>query len=240
METDLFSSTLETFSLENALDTLLAMDDGKKACLTCSFQAEDMVVLHLLQKKIPWIPVLFLETGYHFPETYSYRDRIAKEWSLNLVNVMPKKTVSEQESEFGLLYRTEPTKCCQLRKVEPLLEALEPYNLWFTGLRREQSPTRANLTKLEEHRLPGGKTLVKVSLLADWTWGQVWEYTSQCGLSYLPQYDRGYLSIGCEPCTAIPEDPNNPRSGRWGGKKLECGIHTFSQGKSRWILCLES
>jgi phosphoadenosine phosphosulfate reductase len=228
----LTNETLESLTAEQALDRVLAEHLGARACFTCSFQAEDMVVLHLLQKKIPWIPVLFLETGYHFPETHSYRDRIAQEWSLNLVNVIPKKTVSEQEAELGLLYRTEPTKCCQLRKVEPLLEALEPYDLWFTGLRREQSPTRANLKKLEEHHLPGGKALVKVSLLADWRWGQVWEYTSQKGLSYLPQYDRGYLSIGCEPCTAIPEDPSNPRSGRWGGKKLECGIHTFSQGKS--------
>jgi len=110
------------------------------------------------------------------------------------------------------------------------LHALEPYEIWFTGLRREQSPTRTNLKKIEEHRLPTGKTLLKVSLLADWSWKQVWEYTGQHRLSYLPQYDQGYLSIGCEPCTAIPDDPANPRSGRWGGKKLECGIHTFSQG----------
>jgi phosphoadenosine phosphosulfate reductase len=82
---------------------------------------------------------------------------------------------------------------------------------------------------VEQHRLPVGKTLLKVSPLADWTWGQVWEYTGGKGLSYLPQYDQGYLSIGCQPCTAIPDDPRNPRSGRWSGKKLECGIHTFSE-----------
>src|SRR6266704_5732786 len=229
METDLFSSTLETLSLENALDTLLATGDGKKACLTCSFQAEDMIVLHLLRKRIPEIPVLFLDTGYHFAETYEYRDRVAKEWELNLVNVVPQRTVAEQESRFGILYRTNPTQCCQMRKVEPLLEALEPYEMWFTGLRREQSPTRKNLQKVEQHRLPSGKNLLKVSLLADWTWQQVWDYTAANGLSHLPQYDQGYLSIGCEPCTKIPDDPNNPRSGRWNGTKLECGIHTFSE-----------
>jgi len=229
METDLFSSTLETFSLENAFDTLLAMGDGKKACLTCSFQAEDMIVLHLLRKRIPEIPVLFLDTGYHFAETYEYRDRVAKEWELNLVNVVPQRTVAEQESQFGILYQTNPTQCCHMRKVEPLLEALESYETWFTGLRREQSPTRKNLQKVEHHRLPSGKTLLKVSLLADWNWGQVWSFVAANGLSYLPQYDSGYLSIGCQPCTEIPNDPNNPRSGRWGGKKLECGIHTFSE-----------
>jgi len=148
------------------------------------------------------------------------------------VNAIPKQTVPQQESQFGILYGSNPTQCCQLRKVEPLMAALEPYELWFTGLRREQSPTRKNLKKAEEHRLPSGQTLLKVSLLADWKWPQVWEYVQSHHIEYLPLYDQGYLSIGCEPCTALPEDPNNPRSGRWGGKKLECGIHTFSQGKS--------
>ncbi len=228
MERTVAVENIENLGPDEILDALLDAHPGKLACLTCSFQAEDMVALHLLRKRIPSIPVLFLETGYHFAQTYEYGDRMAKEWSLNLVNVIPQKTVEQQESEFGILYRSDPTRCCQLRKVEPLLQALEPYEIWFTGLRREQSPTRKNLKKIEEHRLPSGKRLLKVSLLADWTWGQVWEYTAKNRISHLPQYDQGYLSIGCEPCTAIPDDPDNPRSGRWGGKKLECGIHTFS------------
>jgi phosphoadenosine phosphosulfate reductase len=222
--------TLENLEPEGGLNSVLGAYPGQPACLTCSFQAEDMIVLDLVRKLVPSIPVLFLETGYHFAQTYEYRDRMAKEWSLNLVNVVPQNTVEQQESELGILYRTDPSRCCQLRKVDPLLQALQPYEIWFTGLRREQSPTRKNLKKVEQHRLPSGKTLLKVSLLADWTWGQVWDYTGKHQLSYLPQYDQGYLSIGCEPCTAIPDDPANPRSGRWGGKKLECGIHTFSQG----------
>lgn len=231
MGTTLVAAVLEKLKPEEVLNEVLAAHPGQPTCLTCSFQAEGMIVLDLIRKRIPSIPVLFLETGYHFSETYEYRDRMAKEWSLNLVNVIPQNTVERQESEFGILYRTDPTRCCQLRKVDPLLQALEPYDIWFTGLRREQSPTRRNLKKVEEHRLRSGKTLLKVSLLADWNWGQVWEYTAQNQIAYLPQYDRGYLSIGCEPCTAIPDDPSNPRSGRWGGKKLECGIHTFSQGE---------
>lgn len=230
MEATHTTGTIENLSADAALDAVLAAYAGQSACLTCSFQAEDMIVLQLLRERIPSIPVLFLETGYHFGETYEYRDRMAKEWSLNLVNVAPQKTVEQQESELGILYRSDPATCCQLRKVDPLFQALEPYDLWFTGLRREQSPTRKNLKKIEEHRLLAGKKLLKVSLLADWTWGQVWEYTSTNGLSYLPQYDQGYLSIGCQPCTAIPGDPGNPRSGRWSGKKLECGIHTLSEG----------
>ena len=223
------SDAFETQSASEVIDTVLQQHSPGYACFTCSFQAEDVALLHLLRQRLPRIPVLFLETGYHFPETYEFRDRLAREWDLNLVNVIPQQTVERQESVFGILYREDPTKCCQLRKVEPLLQALEPFNIWFTGLRREQSSTRRNLKKAELHRLPSGKALSKVSPLADWTWGEVWEYTASNKLRYLPQYDQGYLSIGCQPCTAIPDDPGNPRSGRWSGRKLECGIHTFSE-----------
>jgi phosphoadenosine phosphosulfate reductase len=208
------------------VDELLATSGS--ACLTCSFQAEDMVVLHLLRERLPRIPVLFLDTGYHFSETYAYRDRMATLWNLNLVNVMPKKTVVEQEAQHGLLYRSNPGQCCQLRKVEPLFEALEQFEIWFTGLRREQSPTRKNLKVLEDHQLPTGKVLRKVSPLAGWDWAQVRSYTVEHGIEYLPLYNAGYRSIGCQPCTTIPLEGADPRSGRWGGTKLECGIHTSS------------
>ena len=220
---------IENLSADELIDYVLAAGDSGRACFTCSFQAEDMIVLHLLRQRLPDIPVLFLETGYHFAETYEFRDELARDWKLNLVNVLPKKSVAEQESELGILYHDDPTKCCHLRKVEPLMEALQAFDVWFTGLRREQSPTRKTLQKIEQHRLPSGKSLLKVSPLADWTWAQVWGYTGEHRLKYLPQYDQGYTSIGCQPCTAIPRDAGNSRSGRWSGKKLECGIHTFSE-----------
>ena len=229
MDINRIAEKIENLSPEEALDTILAAKGIARACLTSSFQAEDMVVLHLLRKRIPGVPVLFLETGYHFAQTYEFRDRMSREWSLNLVNVFPAQTVVQQESVSGILYQTDPTRCCQLRKVEPLLGALEHFDVWFTGLRREQSPTRKDLQKTELHQLPTGKALWKVSLLADWSWERVWNYVNVNGISHLPQYDEGYLSIGCQPCTALPADPNNPRSGRWGGTKLECGIHTFSK-----------
>lgn len=229
MDVHRISEMVERLSPEQTLETVLGANPNARVCLTSSFQAEDMAVLHLLRKRISDVPVLFLETGYHFKETYAYRDRMTREWSLNLVNVLPVETVPEQEAGLGILYRTDPTRCCQLRKVEPLMRALEPFDLWFTGLRREQSPTRKNLKKVELHSLPTGKSLWKVSPLADWNWERVSEYASMNGIPHLPQYDQGYLSIGCEPCTARPADPNNPRSGRWGGTKLECGIHTFSK-----------
>jgi phosphoadenosine phosphosulfate reductase len=228
MEIDRIARELESLAPEQALETVLTLNQNAQYCLTSSFQAEDMVATHLLKQRIPNLPVLFLDTGYHFPQTYEYRDRMARQWALNLVNVIPAQSVMEQESEFGILYRSEPTRCCQLRKVEPLLRSLQPFDVWFTGLRREQSPTRKNLKKIELHVLPTGKTLWKVSLLADWNWAQVLQYADSHNIPYLPQYDEGYLSIGCQPCTALPSDPNNPRSGRWGGQKLECGIHTFS------------
>jgi phosphoadenosine phosphosulfate reductase len=215
---------------DNLIREILEGNAGRP-CLTCSFQAEDMVVLDMLRKLRPAIPVLFLDTGYHFQETYEYRDRMARQWGLNLVNLQPELPVAEQESKFGKLYGTHPDQCCKMRKVEPLLRALADYEIWFTGLRREQSPTRANLEQVEQHTLPSGKTLVKVSPLALWTWKAVWSYLRVNEIDYLPLYDQGYPSIGCEPCTALPSDAGNLRSGRWGGQKLECGIHTFDAGK---------
>jgi len=220
--------TLDSLTADAVIDRVLAENSGKP-CITCSFQVEDMVVLHLLRQRIPDVPVVFLETGYHFPETYEYRDRMAKSWGLNVVNAEAKQSVAEQEAQFGILNRTDPGRCCHLRKVEPLMSALEAYDIWFTGLRREQSPTRHNLQIAERHDLPTGKALLKVSPLAAWDWKQVWNYTVERGIEYLPLYDRGYRSIGCKPCTSIPSADADPRSGRWGGAKLECGIHTFSK-----------
>lgn len=199
---------------------------NRAACITSSFQAECAVLVHLLKEQRPNIPVLFLETGYHFPETLTYRDQIARDWNLNLVNLEAKQSVKEQEALFGILNQTEPSKCCGLRKVEPLFAGLANYDTWFTALRREQSPTRANLQEVEPFKLPAGKTLEKVSPLAAWTNKDIWQYMSRYGIPALSLYDQGYTSIGCQPCTVLPFDPHNPRSGRWQGKqKLECGIH---------------
>ncbi len=198
---------------------------GDKACYTCSFQLEDVALLHLLREQKPDLPVYFLETGYHFPETTAYRDRLAKEWNLNLQNLTGLRSVADQEAEFGKLYEANPTACCEARKVEPLFRALENHELWFTGLRREQSPTRANMQINEKAKLRSGRSIDKVSPLTFWTWRDVWAYAKAEKLPVLELYDRGYTSIGCAPCTALPSG-DDLRSGRWGGKKLECGIHT--------------
>ncbi|HEY0759805.1 MAG TPA: phosphoadenylyl-sulfate reductase [Acidisarcina sp.] len=198
---------------------------AQEVCMTCSFQAEDMVVLHMLRAAAPDVPVLFLDTGYHFAETYAYRDRMAAEWGLRLVNILPEQTVAEQTEQFGILNQVAPDRCCALRKVGPLFRALEGYELWFTGLRREQSKSRSGLQAVDTFALPGGRLLRKISLLAEWTTRDVWQYAARFEIPLLPLYEQGYSSIGCEPCTSLPLDPGDPRSGRWAGQKLECGIH---------------
>ena len=187
-------------------------------CVTSSFQAECVVLVHMLREVRPDSPVLFLDTVHHFAETYRYRDEIAERWNLNLV------TLRADEPVPGL-WREDTHACCARHKVGPLFAALAGYDVWFTGLRREQSPTRANLAEVEPFTLGDGTVLRKVSPLAAWSTKDVWDYARAHAIPLLPLYDEGYTSIGCEPCTSRPLDPGDPRSGRWGGQKLECGIH---------------
>ncbi|MGA3069737.1 MAG: phosphoadenylyl-sulfate reductase [Terracidiphilus sp.] len=211
----------------DALRTTLAREVTGRGdvCLTCSFQAEDMLLAKLAIGFDAKLPVLFLDTGYHFAETYAYRDRMASEWRLNLINLLPEQTVAEQEAEHGVLYRSAPDLCCKLRKVEPLFKAVAGYRVWLTGLRREQAKSRAALEEEALFALPGGKQVLKLAPLAAWTTRDVWYACEQLSIPLLPLYERGYSSIGCEPCTSLPQDPNDPRSGRWAGRKVECGIH---------------
>jgi phosphoadenosine phosphosulfate reductase len=211
----------------DAVSSLLAREITGRGdvCLTCSFQAEDVLLTKLAIALDPAIPILFLDTGYHFRETYAYRDRIAAEWQLKLINLLPEKSVSEQEAELGLLYQSAPDQCCKLRKVEPLFKAVAGYRVWLTGLRREQAKSRAALEEEAQFALPGGKHVLKLAPLASWTTRDVWYACEQLAIPLLPLYERGFSSIGCEPCTSLPVDANDPRSGRWAGRKVECGIH---------------
>jgi phosphoadenosine phosphosulfate reductase len=197
-------------------------------CVTNSFQAEDMIVLHIVRQILSDVPVIFLDTGYHFAEVYEYRDRMAQAWSMNLINLLPELTVPEQEAQFGILNQTDPSRCCGLRKVKPLFAALDHYEMWFTGLRREQAKSRAAIQPIEDFALPSARTIRKISPLTEWTTKDVWDYARERDIPLLSLYDKGYSSIGCEPCTSLPLDPDDPRSGRWGGRKQECGIHLQS------------
>ena len=163
-------------------------------CLTCSFQAEDVLLTKLAIELDPKIPVLFLDTGYHFAETYEYRDKIAAEWNLNLINLLPEKTVAEQEAEFGLLYQSAPDRCCGLRKVEPLFKAVANYRVWLTGLRREQARSRAGLEERAMFSLPGGKQVLKLAPLVDWTTRDVYYACEQLSIPLLAAL-RAWLHI---------------------------------------------
>src|SRR4029453_4599716 len=144
--------------------------DARRPCITCSFQAEDMVVLHMLRQVQPDIPVLFLAPVDPFAQTYAYRDELAASWNLNLVNLRA------AEPKPGL-WQTSTDECCARHKVGPLFSALDPYDVSFTGLRRQQSTSRANLAEVEPFRLPSGRSLSKVSPLAMWTTKDVWMYS---------------------------------------------------------------
>jgi phosphoadenosine phosphosulfate reductase len=203
-----------------AADLIAAqLADASRPAITSSFQSECVVLTDLLRQVRPDIPVLFLETFHHFPQTLAYRDEMTARYGLNLTNLRA------PEPKIGL-WQTEGTKaCCDVHKVGPLFSALEQYDVWFTALRRDQSPSRANLQEVEPFRLPSGNSIRKVAPLAGWTARDVWRYAKDHAIPLLSLYELGYTSIGCEPCTSLPPDPNDPRSGRWQGQKLECGIH---------------
>ena len=196
-----------------------ALATAQTPCITSSFQAECVVLTHMLLQRRPDIPVLFLDTFHHFPQTLAYRDQLSERWGLKLV------TLQATEPSVGLWAREGVDACCKRHKVEPLFAALEGYDTWFTALRREQSASRANLQEIEPFRLPTGTHLQRVAPIAAWTTRDVWRYAKAHDIPLLPLYQLGYTSIGCEPCTELPPDPDNPRSGRWQGQKLECGIH---------------
>ena len=195
-----------------------ALSKAARPAITSSFQAECVVLTHMLREIQPDIPVLFLDTFHHFPQTLAYRDELSARWGLNLINLRAKTP------SVGLWQAEGTEACCKRHKVEPLFSALEGYDTWFTALRRDQSPSRANLQEVEPFALPG-KTISRVAPLASWTARDVWKYAKEHDIPLLPLYELGYTSIGCEPCTSVPFDPDNPRSGRWQGEKLECGIH---------------
>ena len=196
-----------------------ALIDARTPCLTSSFQAECVVLTHMLRAINPQVPVLFLDTFHHFAETLAYRDELTEKWNLPLINLRA------VDPAVGLWEAESTDACCARHKVGPLFAALEHYDVWFTALRRDQSASRANLQHDEPFRLPSGKIIRRISPLASWTAKDVWAYAKEHEIPLLSLYDAGYTSIGCEPCTSLPLDPSNPRSGRWQGQKLECGIH---------------
>ncbi len=185
---------------------------------------QDAVLIDLAVKAKPDVDVLFLETGYHFPETIGTRDAVEVVYpSVRIVNAQAEQSVADQEAEFGLLNKTDPTRCCFLRKVVPLQNTLARYDAWVTGVRRVDAPTRANTPIVQWDDRNG---LVKINPIAPWTDEEFREYIDKNGILENPLVSEGYLSIGCAPCTAKPLPGQDARSGRWAGlAKTECGLH---------------
>jgi len=197
---------------------------GNAASLASSFGAEDVVLIDLASRIGSPFPIFTLDTDFLFPETYALIDRIQQKYGVTVERLRPKLSPQEQAQQFGdALWLREPDKCCGIRKVEPLTQKLSSASAWITGIRREQSPTRANTRKLEWDAKFG---LVKLNPLADWTDAQVWGYIRANNVPYNPLHDRNYPSIGCTHCTRAVKPGEDARAGRWSGfAKTECGLH---------------
>ena len=184
----------------------------------------DAVLPAVVANHAPGVDVLFLETGYHFAETYGTRAQVAHELDVTVVDVLPRLGVAEQDAEFGpRLYERDPAACCRMRKVEPLRAALGGYEAWATGIRRDEGPTRADTPLVTFDEQFG---LVKVNPLAAWTFDEVVDYANDHRVPVNLLLSDGYPSIGCEPCTQRVEPGDDPRAGRWAGfSKTECGLH---------------
>ena len=201
---------------------------GPRGWATCNYvvasNMQDAVLVDLAARVRPGVPVMFLDTGYHFVETIGTRDAIESVYDIRVLNVTPEHSVAEQDKLLGKdLFAREPGECCRLRKVLPLGKSLSGYSAWVTGLRRVEAPTRANaqLISFDE-----AFKLVKINPLAAWTDEEMQNYIDDHDALVNPLVYEGYPSIGCAPCTAKPAEGADPRSGRWQGlAKTECGLH---------------
>ncbi|MFD4989301.1 phosphoadenylyl-sulfate reductase [Streptomyces sp. NPDC058374] len=195
---------------------------GERFCVTSSM--EDAVVAHLASRVRPGVDVVFLDTGYHFPETIGTRDAVSAVLDVNVLTLTPRQSVAEQDAEYGpKLHDRDPDLCCALRKVKPLEEGLSGYAAWATGLRRDESPTRA---KTPVVGWDARRRKVKVSPIARWSQDDVDAYVSEYGVLTNPLLTDGYASVGCAPCTRRVAAGEDARAGRWSGTgKTECGLH---------------
>ncbi len=197
--------------------------EGLKLFVTSSFQTHSIPLLHILSKIDKSIPVMFINTGYLFPETLEFRDEIIDLFGLNLVNVtssVPK--IHQRDSNGNLLFTSDPDRCCAINKTQPMETILAEYDVWINGIRADQNANRKNM-KIEQD---GAFSCKRFHPVLDWNNKMIYDYAIKYNLPKHPLEEKGYLSIGCEPCTR-KMDLSNDRSGRWFGlNKTECGLHT--------------
>lgn len=195
---------------------------GDRAVLTQSMA--NTALAHLINAVAPEIPVVFLDTGYHFPETLATRDDLAARTQLNIITLTGKQTLAEQDAQYGPdLWQRDPDLCCKLRKVEPMEHLIEGYEAWITGMRHETAPHRAEVPVVQFDERRG---VLKIAPILHWSEAQLLRYTVENDVPVNPLMYDGYPSIGCAPCTQRVEAGDDPRAGRWAGKgKNECGLH---------------
>jgi phosphoadenosine phosphosulfate reductase len=195
---------------------------GPEVAASSSFQTQSVPLLHMISRACPHLPVMFLDTGFHFPETIAFRDRLVGELGLNLQVLHCRIPRDAFMRCYGTLYRSDPDLCCYLNKVEPLARALAGKAAWVAGIRRDQTAARRATRILER----GGDGIYKVSPLAAWASEDVIAYIRRHGLPVHPLTGQGYPSIGCKPCTRAVGPAVDSRAGRWAeSEKTECGIH---------------
>ena len=201
---------------------------GPKLAVSTAFGVEGCALIHMAVEIEPSIDVFTVDTGYLFEESLALRKAFVDRYQINLRTFEPERTVPEQDAQSGPnLFETDPEACCAMRKVEPTGRALAGLDCWIAGLRRDQGDSRRAIEIIEARQGPDGKPLVKVHPLANWTRDDVWRYVLDNDVPYNPLLDQGYKSIGCKPCTTPVGADGDERAGRWGGKRAECGIHTF-------------
>lgn len=195
---------------------------GSAWCVASSMA--DAVLPHLASRVRPGVDVIFLDTGYHFPETIGTRDAVAATMPVTVHSIQPQQTVAEQDAEFGPeLFARDPDRCCAMRKVAPLAAALDPYQAWATGLRRDEARTRANARVVE---WDAARSMVKLNPIAAWTQDDADAYLAEHRILVNPLLFDGYGSVGCAPCTRRITAGEDARAGRWAGtSKIECGLH---------------
>ena len=225
-DADALNARFAGVATQEMLGAVLCEGLAGRIAAVSSFGAESAVLLHLIASIDPAVPVLFLETGKHFPETLAYRDEITARLGLtNLINLTPDPALLAKRDESGLRWSYDPDGCCEIRKVLPLVGALAGFDASFTGRKGFQSATRAGLARFELDATDVQGRL-KVNPLADWSSDQIASYFAATGLPAHPLVAQGYPSIGCSPCTSMVAPGEDARAGRWKGwDKTECGIH---------------
>ncbi|MCY3869022.1 MAG: phosphoadenylyl-sulfate reductase [Gemmatimonadetes bacterium] len=203
---------------------------GSRVAFGTAFGASGMVLLDVMQKVAPQIPVFTIDTGFLFPETLSLIDRVEARYGIEIERVYSRLSIEEQARDYGdELYKRDADRCCWLRKVEPLQRKLSQLNGWINSRRRDQSDTRSQIPILEYYETDG-RALLKLNPMAPWTRKQVWDYIIEHDVPYNPLMDQGFATIGCWPCTKAVDGCVDERAGRWeDSDKTECGIHTFLQ-----------